>query len=61
MINSINNEGIKYFMYLCSTHKFFYLPSEIIEKIYEKTSFVPHINLNINNNITIALQITNIS
>jgi len=48
-------------MYLCSTHKFFYLPSEIREKIYEKTSFVPHINLNINNNITIALQITNIS
>ena len=61
MINSINNEGIKYFMYLCSTNKCFYLPSEIREKIYEKTYFVPYINLNINNNITIALQINNIS
>ena len=61
MINSINSEGIKYFMYLCSTHKLFYLPIEIREKIYEKTYFVPYINLNINNNIIITLQLTNIS
>ena len=57
----MNNEDIKHFMYLCSTHKFFYLLNEIREKIYEKTYFVPYCNLNINNNLTIALQINNIS